>query len=664
MMIATRTSAAWLLLAAMAGGLVLYITLHSPLRDVAAAMLLGRATHTSYFAAATFHGLGSYVDAGAALIAVIAAAFAAARVADLLAMRRYERPLVFGVGAFGLIAVPAATVATVAGAVHLPLLQPPVGPLLVALPALVVVARAVAGGWRPRVPQMAPLTRTAAAFWALAVALLVASAAVSLLQPPTGFDALAYHGPLAVYLWRDGNATSFLDRSVSGFALALPASAELWFGLLLMIGGERLANLGQVPFALLGALGVQALARRHGARGSTAGIAGAAFLLAPMVVLQAGLQLNDVAASALILCGAAFASAPTAEWTRGRASWIGLAAGLAVATKLAVLPAAAAVLAFAMYRGLAATPARARHATAVMIVAVGVAVAPWWARNIVRYGNPIYPAALPLIGRGVVVGGFAQKDDWFVPARVAWPFYPAIEPLSEQSGFGPLLLVGALPGLLVAITRRRRGPLVLLGGVAVLSLPSWWVLTQHEPRHLLAVAGLGFAFLPASLAVGTPRIRRAALLVTGAAALFTALSVVDQGLLPRMRQRMERARFYDDVWSVDPVVAGAPDTEPLLYNTGYALLSYAGDYPLLGPSLRRVLFTVDTDATTDAIVHVMREARVRYAYVPASAASQPEVMRKYAPAYFDLERVSEVPTGERAGTRRYLYRLRDQVVSR
>jgi hypothetical protein len=287
-----------------------------------------------------------------------------------------------------------------------------------------------------------------------------------------------------------------------------------------------------------------------------------------------------------------------------------------------------------------------------------VAVAPWWIRNAARYGNPIYPVALPLVGRGLVVGDFERKDARFVPAPAAWPLYPIVETHNEQSGFGPLFLVGALPGLVAAVWLRRRRPLLLYGWVATVTLPAWWLLTQHEPRHLLVVFALGFAFLPLSLVIVSRRLRPAAVVLLVLAAMFSALVTLDQAVLPRAREPMDRAEFYERVWGLDPAVAGRPEREPILYNTGYAVFSYAGDYPLLGPSLGRTLLVVDGDVSTEQIVTLMRRADVRHAYVPASPDARSSVEAKYSPRFFELERVSTSASGETAGTRRYLFRLR------
>ena len=151
--------------------------------------------------------------------------------------------------------------------------------------------------------------------------------------------------------------------------------------------------------------------------------------------------------------------------------------------------------------------------------------------------------------------------------------------------------------------------------------------------------------------------RHSAAVLLVIAAVFSAIVTWDQGLAPRTGEPVDRTQFYDEVWAVDPFVSGWNAREPLLYNTGYASLSYAGDYPLLGPALARVLLTVDTDASTQAIIGLMKRHGAHYAYVPASPTFQPVVEAKYAPAFFELAHVSTVSSGKRAGTKRYLFRL-------
>jgi len=126
----------------------------------------------------------------------------------------------------------------------------------------------------------------------IAVGLLGTSAILSFGRPPTGFDALSYHGPMAVYFWRDGNIVSLLDRAPFGFAMAHPGAAELWLGLLRSGFGERAANLGQLPFALLGAAAgaLVGFAIGDGAETIAGGIGGALGALSGAAIVYGALR--------------------------------------------------------------------------------------------------------------------------------------------------------------------------------------------------------------------------------------------------------------------------------------------------------------------------------------------------------------------------------------
>jgi len=71
-----------LVLFGMTAGLVLYVVLHSPIRDLVSGLLLGRAAHTAYFTSLISGGRAAYGSAGAALFAILAALTAATSIAD------------------------------------------------------------------------------------------------------------------------------------------------------------------------------------------------------------------------------------------------------------------------------------------------------------------------------------------------------------------------------------------------------------------------------------------------------------------------------------------------------------------------------------------------------------------------------------------------------
>src|SRR5262249_39628591 len=143
----------------------------------------------------------------------------------------YERPLVFGLCALAFVAVPTAVIGGIATWSDTTLLPPPPGPLPALLPAGLLVGPALAPGGRAFRPcRMFERQPVLALFvGGLAAALIAMSTALSLMYPPTGYDALSYHGPLAVLLWRDGNLTTFLARAPAGHALANPGTVQLWY---------------------------------------------------------------------------------------------------------------------------------------------------------------------------------------------------------------------------------------------------------------------------------------------------------------------------------------------------------------------------------------------------------------------------------------------------
>ncbi len=647
----------------MAALLAIYVAAHSPLRGIFAARL-GLGMRACYFGC-TGVSVGRIAVSLAALTLVTSALLAAWVVADRWDGPTYEWPLSFGLAAIASIVVPAAALGGFAAWRGITILRAPGGPFLAAVPAVAIAAGGIRCGWRP-CPGHPTLPRPrglVALLGGLAIALLTTLVAVSLMHPPTGYDALAYHAPLAVALWREGNLGTFLDHAPSNYTLANPGTAELWFGLLRLAGGERLADLAQLPFAALGAAATAAFARRLGLRDGAATLVAWAWLLAPLVIMQSGMQWNDLTAGALLMATAALAAAPASCWTAGRLALVGIGLGLTATTKLALLPSVGAVGVFIagalLWQHARRRDGRAlfRRLTAVTL-AFCIVAAPWWSRNLARYANPVYPAELPFVGRGYSFGD-SHVDARFVPTARAWPAYPLLEPHSDQSGLGALFAVGAVPGLALAVRRCRRQPLVLYGVIVAITLPAWWALTPHDPRFLLAPGGLGLAFLPWSL-LALPRPRRwigGALLV--AAALFSALVTLDQALLPYAKQPNTRAEFYDRVWGIDPATADLPESEGLLYNAGYASLSYVADYPLMGPSLARLVIFVDADAPIEAIVGAMRDAGVRYASVPAAPESVPVVEAKYAAAQFTIVHVSLVDRGPLEGTRRYLFRLNE-----
>jgi hypothetical protein len=634
-----------------------YVTLHTPLRT-GIAHLLGFSSRGCYLCAQSVSGSDA-AHAAVAAVLVVLAACAAAVTASHFDGPRYERPLIWGVAVTGFITVPAATVGGLASLTSGTFLRPPAGPLLAAIPALAVTAVAVRGGWRPRIPRLRAAPRATDLVWVIAscaAVVLGGSVLVSLLHPPTQGDALSYHAPIGVFMWSYGNLTTMLDRAPEVWAFSHPGTAELFYGVLRLLGGEGLADLGQLPFALLGAAAAYAFTRRTGLGTRAAALAGCAFIVTPMVALQVGTQANDVAASACLMTAIALAAAPIATWRADRAAALGVALGLTAATKLALLPGVA-IVGVIVLAALAHRPERRMRALVWLGLSFLVVVSPWWIRDIVRHGNPIYPQAIPLLGHGMNVGALGAFDFEYVPRPSAWPLYPILEPIDERSGYGALFAVAVLPGLVACWLRGRRWPLLLLLAGFVGTLPLWWKYTLHEPRFLLPYVGLGAALVPWSLVAVPRRSRRLAASALAGAAVFSVVLSFDQAILPLARQPVDRAEFYDRIWAVDPAVESLPEREAMLQVTGYGngRVDYAGTYPLLGPTQHRRLVPLDSSVihgSRGVVLRRMRATGVRYAYVTAVGVTRSDVRHLFAAPAFRLVHSSTVAEAERIGARR------------
>jgi hypothetical protein len=659
-----RARTQWFFLPVMAVALLLYIALHSPLRSRIGS-LFGFNSVDCYPCGGT-PSAGRFIDSFAALALIALALLAAAFVTDMLGVESYEWPLAFGLTALAFIVVPSASIGAIGTGLDAGLLRPPLGPLLAAAPAVAALSLGIRHGWRPRRPRRPNVGRARGivlVLGTLAGGMIVASAAISLMHPPTQGDAIGYHAPLAVFLWSDGNLSAFLDRAPDTWALAHPGTAELWYGLLRVAGGERLANLGQLPFALLSAVAVFVFTLRLGLRRGAGLLAASAFLLGPIVVMGVGVQPNDVAGGGLLMATIALACAPIATWDRRRLLLIGLGLGLIATTKIALLPSVAALALFVagaiVWKLGRNDPRRAAARLLLVALAFVVVAAPWWGRDLARYGNPVYPANLPFIGRGITLPASERIDTEFVPRPIAWPLYPLLEPQDDRSGFGALFIVGVIPGLVLAVLRARRQPLAVLATVALITLPAWWSYTLHEPRFLLALVGLSFAFVPWSLLALPRRQRPLGIGILVLAALFSAVVTFDQALVPFAREPTARAAFYDRVWGVDPFVSSLPSQEGILWYAGFGPPNeYAAYYPLLGRSLDRRVFPVDSSDTksTGRIADLMRKDGVRYAYVSVIPQWQPRVRRIFAPRRFQLVHESAIEVGPNISARRFLYR--------
>ena len=658
------------LIAILVGVLGAYALLHSPLRPH-----IDRILHatTQCYALCNRQGILDAADQVSALLLIGAALMAAWALVEGLRLRGYERPLGFGLLMFAFISVPPAIVGGFGDVMGLTLLRVPVGPTLSAIPAIAGISWAWRQGWRPHRLALSfrRPTPLVTLLGGLAILLAVLSLGVALRHPPIGWDETGYHLPLAVFFWRDGTITDFLSRFPTSWALAQPGAAELFFGLLRVIGGEALMLLGQVPFALLGSAGILAFGRRLGLPRPLAWIGALGYLLTPMVALQIGRDANDIVGASMVIVCVALASAPRSEWSPSRVVLVGLSIGMMVVTKLALLPEALAlgvvllVVLWGFRRrrtdrdGPAAhllTRDQALRGLGIALLVFVAVIGPWWIRNLIEYHNPVYPAALPGVGLGISQQASGIRDSDFVPRAYLWPLYPLFEPQDHNTGLGALYAIAILPGAVLGAIFARRRPLAILAFTVLISLPAWWVLTKHEPRFLLGLFGLSFALVPWVLLGVVKRWRVAVATLLALAAAGSAVVTITAPLSKYAVHPVDRVAFYQQLYRADPATLALPESQGLLLDD--ACTSYDRLYPFMGAAQARQVARLTCDPTTQQVLTALKTYGMRYVYATGSVSAVPKMDARYPAGQFQLVSESTAgPKGSRASIERRLYRV-------
>ncbi|MEP6697344.1 MAG: hypothetical protein ABJA34_10760 [Pseudonocardiales bacterium] len=385
--------------------------------------------------------------------------------------------------------------------------------------------------------------------------------AVAVRLPTLDFDGNYYH-LISVDTWVQNGAVTHTPQNI--FADTYPQNSELitaWSATFLH--STWLAGLTQFLFVAMGAAAVMGLAANAGSGRWRAVFAGMVFAATPIVFLQAGTAYVDIAASATILATwQVLLSAHDARQGHARRSQlgayyavVGLGIGMMLGTKgsnivsaaLAVVLAAAILLARWRFRpsgALATAPAApalprepetdampAARGGAAVLVSIPAqtlrttqgesfwryAALPlcaltipallvggyWYARNLVTYGNPVWPVTVPFFqGRGTVGQLLAVN---------APPELQKLPPLSQigrswiadlaphaynydqrLGGFGPQWLLLLAPSIAVMVFGFLRDRLVYLVGLMVplvtllfLRPEPWW------SRYTVFLAGLG-----------------------------------------------------------------------------------------------------------------------------------------------------------------------------
>jgi len=334
----------------------------------------------------------------------------------------------------------------------------------------------------------APLVVVAAV--AVAVVLLAAY-----WLPVWQWDALGYHLPYVNFLLQGGGSrgvphdmpyVSTYPHVIETFVAALRA----------MLPDDRLVDLAQIPFALVGVAAIAGIARCLGASLPHAVAAGSAWIVLPAVFLQMPTDYVDVGSAAWLLVSIFFllsASESAADDTRDRRSRLllgGVALGLFLGSKPSAPLATGIVLVSFVVVAVQGGVGPVAAAVVALVAAFGGSA---FVSNAVRYGNPVWPVAVSI-------------GPWHLPG------VSALQHLLDSGAAAPRLHGSLLSRVARSWTALTSPPVfdMRIGGFGLLflvALPAA-AATAWQMRHRPRQAGLVGATLVASLATPDPAVAR------------------------------------------------------------------------------------------------------------------------------------------------------------
>ena len=379
-----------------------------------------------------------------------------------------------------------------------------------------------------------------------------------------GVDSMWYHLPQSAVFVQTGSVTGlhFTDPYFTNWFY--PAHSELLHAIpMLAFDRDWLSPVLNHAFLALGLLAAWCIGRPWGLGPATMIAAAIVFGAEMMIDFQPGEARNDAVGLAFFLAAVATiahkGSDPLCEKRTSLPLVVlaGLAAGLAVGTKLTML---APVAALAVAVAVLAAKGRRLRAGGVFVTAVIAGGGFWYLRNLAHTGNPlpwidsIGPISLPAPEVALELRppfsvahyafDFDVWSDFFAPGLTdsVGPLWPLIV----------ILVVGAgLAALAMALLRRIDGALLpVLGGVALFTLLAYTVtpLTASGPegnpegfvwnlRYIAPALALGLVLVPL-----LPPLRgaRASLAVT--AGLFAILAI--------QTWRLEVWDFGQETWAI------------------------------------------------------------------------------------------------------------------
>jgi hypothetical protein len=327
--------------------------------------------------------------------------------------------------------------------------------------------------------------------------------ALAALLPPHGWDEVAYGAALPRDFARAGR---FFYNCDYGAYAAFPANYESLVTASLMLTGDVWASqLLNVVLALALAIIAVLLARALGVSRVTSLLAGLFVLCAPALIEVAPRTKNDVA-SAFFQALAVLVLVTGAERPGNLAAILsGAFLGTAVGTKYSSLHFVVAIAPFGVWllTRSATSSVGGLKRVLVWIASLALFAAPWYVRNLVQFGNPVFPFLNDILG---IHNGFTPEHSALLresfdglgdfSLRTGTPATFVSRVLEE---FGVLPMALMWPGALLSLRPDRRRAGVLVAGTAVSYAGMTLVVGYWAPRYFLLLLVLSSALAALAL---------------------------------------------------------------------------------------------------------------------------------------------------------------------
>ncbi len=342
------------------------------------------------------------------------------------------------------------------------------------------------------------------------------------LSPAVESDELRYHLAAPATWLRDGRIHTIPHQAFSNF----PFLAEMLFMAAMAVGGgeaAKLVHLGVAPVCV----GLVALLTRRWIgerrRDSTALATGLVFALIPSVPIIAAWGFIAMFVAAYFLAFVYVTGRSLAQPSRGSAGLVGVIAAGALGTKYSLVPLVGVLgIVWLIMRWRQGGPGKALRALATVVIVDLLLAGPWYVKNLVWTGNPVYPGAHSVFGGGEwsaentalflrKAGDKGMHLNIDSPLRgplefLISPFTTLFHP--DKFGFhftGPLPLMGAVLVVcwIIAWAMGGGGRAIRTSGRA--AIPPWWIVlaligswglwfvTYQSIRFLLPTLGLALA---------------------------------------------------------------------------------------------------------------------------------------------------------------------------